>query len=109
MPFDQLRGHSKEEHEALVSKLVTETAAKLSSVRGNTDGIRRVISDYVHHGMSARLPSGQLVCSFCLHSPHVLDRTELPPEERDQITKIFYEILPEIARHYETDKTYQGV
>jgi|ERR1043166_202024 hypothetical protein len=52
MEFDEFRGYSEEEYDALVSRLVSETAAKLVSVRGSTDGLRRVIADYVHSGMT---------------------------------------------------------
>jgi hypothetical protein len=103
MTFDELRGYTKQEYAALVSNLVAETAARLISARGNSSEIREAITDYIHRGMRARLPSGQLVCSFCLHSPHVLDQTGFQPNERDMITKMFYEILPDIARSYETN------
>jgi hypothetical protein len=103
MTYDELHGYTTQEYEALLSKLVAETAARLISARGGSSEIRDAIADYIHRGMRARLPSGQLVCSFCLHSPHVLDQTGFPPDERDMITKMFYEIIPDIARSYETN------
>ena len=103
MTLDELHGYTKQEYDTLVSKLVSETAARLVSARNSSSEVREVVTDYIHRGMRARLPSGQLVCSFCLHSPHVLDQTGFQPDERDMITKMFYEIIPDIARSYETN------
>lgn len=100
MNSDFTKSFTDSEYHHFVERLSAQTVEALRSARERRVSFDQAIRDYLVTAYQAGLSISECVDFFCVSTPSISESTGFPPDEVDEIIKLFDSTNAELAPKY---------